>query len=170
MMKFVTNILLAAGLTGTFALDAGTIFFRGGEVFAAEMSSKCGNIVDFDETMFPQLAEGRIYAAVTMKFPAGRTIGVTDYRLVVFDHEYPCVAIKTGNGSFKGGVWAEKTEPNRFYTLLFVLDKAFAGLDDREKITLQCAYPDGEKIAVELTFVNRHNAGFKLSIPADGAF
>lgn len=167
-MKLIQNLLLAAGLTGTLAVNAGTKFFRGGEVFAAEISSQCGQISNFDETMFPQLATGRVYAAVTLKLPAGRSIGITDYRLVVFDHEYPCVAIRSGYSSFRGGVWEEKASPDRLYTLLFVLDKAFAGLDDKEKITLQCAYPAGKKVSVELTFINRRNAGFTRSIPADG--
>ena len=167
-MKLIGKLLLAAGLTGALSVEAGTIFFRGGEVYSAELTSRKVNISNFDEAMFPQLADGRIYAAVTMKIPAGRRIGITDYRLIHFGHEYPCVAIRVGNSSFRSGVWEEEVAPDKFYTLLFVLDKAFVGLDDQERITLQCAYKGSEKIAVELTFANRRDAGFHYFIPPEG--
>ena len=167
-MKLIGKLLLATGLTGALSVEAGTRFFRGGEVYSAELSYRNVNISNFDETMFPKLANNRVYAAVTLKLPAGRRIGITDYRLVHFGHEYPCVAIRVGSGNFRGGVWAEEVDPGRYYTLLFILDKSFVGQDDKEKITLQCAYKGSEKISIELPFTNRRDAGFHYFMVQEG--
>lgn len=164
---------LFALLTLAGMLSSAPYFFRGGEVLAAELSERKVDIRDFDADRFGNLPERRVYAAVALKIPAGRKLSLTDFELVAFDRAYPCVALRVGKSQLFSGRPVEiSAAPGEIYTLLFILDRAFAGLDDREKITLRCAYPGSEAVSAVLTFTNRRREAFTpaYSLPEAGAF
>ncbi len=165
--------LIGAGLMLLATLAGAPYFFRGGEVLAAELSERKIEILDFEPARFPELPERRVYAAVSFRFPAGRKLALTDFEIVAFDRAYPCVAVRVGNATRFSGKPTEITpKPDEVYTLLFVLDRAFAGLDDREKLVVRCAYPQGEAISARLTFTNRRHSAFSpvSLLPTDGTF
>ena len=166
-----SSILALLTLAGV--LCGAPYFFRGGEVLAAELSERKIDIRDFDADRFGNLPERRVYATVTLKIPAGRKLALTDFELVAFDRAYPCVALRVGKSYLFSGQPVEiSAVSGEIYTLLFILDRAFAGLDDREKITLRCAYSGGEAVSADLIFINRRQEAFTPSyfLPDAGAF
>lgn len=168
MKKSMIAVLV---LSASF-LTAAPLFFPGGEILAAELSSQKVYIRGFDSGMYPDLPQERIYAAVTMLLPEKRKMCVTDFKLSLFGREYPCVAIRVGDGAFDGELVALEAGKDIKYTLLFILDKNFAGLDDREFITLYSPGNPESRISVKLPFTNLRENSFTAShnISFDGSF
>ena len=156
--KTVILLLLLSVCSAGFAASKP---FRSGIVLAAELTEKTQKITGLNPVEFPQFPQQKLYASVTLKLFYGRELSRHDYALQVFGKNFPCVAIRTGNGpwkSEKGDIpYAEK---NKIYSMLFIIDGASTGLNPVEKLQLKCNYQEGPAALDELNFTNRGKADF----------
>ena len=168
LYSFFTGLLL----TGTMTLSAAVVPFRGGEILAAELTSKAPEIVHLDRFDFDFQFENKCYALVTVKLSPGRNLSTYDYSLELFGRSYPCVAIRTGDGGFDADQWEIRDiVPGTRLGMLFIVDGNAVGKGTTEKITLKCNAP-GTYPAVTLPFSNLRTRTFTAAsgIPETGTF
>lgn len=163
-------LLLLLAAPGGAAL-AEMIPFRGGDVLAAELSSKRPAVAN--EAKFPLRLpfQKPIYAVVTVVMAPGRTLSVYDYAVEAFGVDYPCLAIRRNAGGFN----AEDREflsidANDRFGLLFVLDASSVGLSKVEKLKFKARYAKGGFAATTVPFVLLENADFTAtrSVASEG--
>ena len=156
-----------------FVMSAGaaTLPFRSGEILSAELSTIRPRIMNEDPLAFPVEFSQKIYAALIVKIENGRGISIHDYSLSAFGRNYPCIALRVGDGSFDAENWlVKRVDPNTKYTLLFVLDATRIGREKEETLTLRAAFPPKENANLEVPFTNLGGRGFTMprSIPNGG--
>jgi hypothetical protein len=135
---------------------AGDLVFRGGRVIIAQLTEKAQNIPALNPNVYPSIPENKVYAMVTMQLHAGRNISIYDYSLQVYDKNYPCVALKVGNGKWQANEnWKiAPTNPKECYSLLFILDGKVVGLNKVEQLKLYCNSLPKKAATVALDFEN----------------
>lgn len=88
-------VLLLAGATAW-----GGGFCRSGEVTTASSSSVLPAISDLDEYAFDKKEGNYRYVTVTIRPDAGRAMSIFDYSLLIGTVDYPCIALRVGNGAY----------------------------------------------------------------------
>lgn len=168
-MRFTAALLFT--MSAAFSAAAATLPFRSGEVLAAELSTAKPKIVNEDPLAFPADFTRLIYAALVVKPAEGRGLSIHDYALDAFGRDYPCIALRVGDGDYNAGVWeVKRVVPGEKYTLLFALDATLVGLAPKELLTLRSLYPPKSRAAQPVPFTNRNGGGFTppSSIPNYG--
>lgn len=169
-MRFAAALLFT--VSAAFSAAAATLPFRSGEVLAAELSTAKPKIVNEDPLAFPLDFSRLVYAALVVKPAEGRGLSIHDYALSAFGRDYPCIALRIGDGDYNAEVWeVGRAAPGEKYTLLFALDATLVGLAPKELLTLRSLYPPKSRAAQVVPFVNRNGGGFTplRSIPAAGS-
>ncbi len=169
MKKYFYFLLLTFAVFS--AVQAETVPFRGGEVLAAQLSTRKPHIAGEDPQEFPVSFEKKIYAAVVVKLMPGRALSIFDYSLKAFGLPYECIAIRAGNGTYNAAVPTfQTTNSAEKYTMLFQLDGSVIGFTSQEKLELKANYADGANSAVTLFFENLGGRDFTppAAIPATG--
>jgi len=169
-MRFAAALLFT--MSAAFSAAAATLPFRSGEVLAAELSTAKPKIVNEDPLAFPLDFSRLVYAAMVVKPAEGRGLSIHDYALSAFGRDYPCIALRIGDGDYNAGVWeVKRAAPGEKYTLLFALDATLVGLAPKELLTLRSLYPPKSRAAQVVPFVNLGGRGFtpSRSIPASGS-
>jgi len=152
-------------------LGAATLPFRSGKILAAELSTSKPEIANEDSLAFPLPFARRIYAEMVVKAAPGRGLSIHDYSLLAYGRGYPCIALRSGDAGYDARVWeVKRADPNRKYTLLFVLDATLVGLGPKEILVLRSLYPPKSRADVPVPFKNLGESGFPSpdSIPDDG--
>jgi hypothetical protein len=168
-MRFAAAMLFT--VSAVFSSAAATLPFRSGEILAAELSTAKPKIVSEDPLAFPLEFSRRIYAALVVKPAEGRGLSIHDYALSAFGRDYPCIALRVGDGDYNANVWeVKRAAPGEKYTLLFVLDATLVGLAPKELLTLRSLYPPKSRAAQVIPFSNLGGRGFtsSRSIPDGG--
>lgn len=168
-IRFAAALLFT--MSAAFSAAAATLPFRGGEILAAELSTAKPKIVSEDPLAFPLEFSRRIYAALVVKPAEGRGLSIHDYALSAFGRDYPCIALRVGDGDYNAEVWeVKRAAPGEKYTLLFVLDATMVGLAPKELLMLRSLYPPKSRAEQPVAFANLGGRGFASprSIPADG--
>ena len=112
-------VLPVAVLLTALSLNAETVLFRGGEVLAAELSSRKPQVANLPAE---ETAQATVYALVTVKLQPGRTISTEDYSLSALGGTYRCLAIRENNGAFDAAKWHwAGASPQKKYGMLFAL-------------------------------------------------
>ena len=159
-------------LTGFFfSAGAESVPFRGGEVLAAQLSTRKPQIQNEDPLAFPPPSDKQIYAAVVVKLMPGRALSIFDYSLVAFGQSYCCVAIRAGNNPYDAAKSEFKTtSTSEKYSLLFVLDGSVVGFTPLEKLQLKANFGDKNNSTSPLILENLGNRDFTApgSIPDSG--
>ena len=162
-------VLPFAVVLAALSLHAETVVFRGGEVLAAELSSRKPSVANLPAA---ETAQTTAYALVTVRLQPGRTISIEDYSLSALGGMYRCVAVREENGPFDAAKWHWDTaSPKKKYGMLFALQIP-AGQNYRgARFGLVCNAP-GKWPRTELVFTDRGSNAFTAagSIPANGAF
>lgn len=117
MRFFIFFAVFAAVLT----LNAKTVPFRSGEIYAAAVNRTRPAISNWNKNLFGTDSASS-FAAIAVKLHAKRKISIFDYALAVNGRNYPCVAIRTGNGAFVYTTAPLEAKNNEFFTLLFMLN------------------------------------------------
>ena len=152
---FLLFLLLAAG-----TLPAAVLPFRSGDVLSAELTTAEPKIENFNAADYNFKFVTKSYALVTVKLARGRTLSVHDFSLSLFGQKYPCVAIRSGDGSFDASKeMARDLASSPKYGLLFVVDGGAVGADAIEKINLVANAP-GTYPVIKLPFTNLKNRPF----------
>ena len=169
-MKKMLFVLPA--LCVVLSAGAATLPFRSGKILAAELSTVKPRITNEDPLAFPVEFGQKIYAAIVVKVDNGRGISIHDYSLTVFGRNYPCIALRVGDGNFDAENWlVKRADPNTKYTLLFVLDATRVGREKDEALTLHAQFPPEESADLEVPFTNLGSRGFTSpqSVPNGGS-
>ena len=169
MRKYLPILMLLSGFCATLAAE--TCRFRGGEVLAAQLSSKKPAIVNEDPLAFPTEFEKKIYAAVVVRLMPGRALSVFDYSLEAFGLSYPCIAIRAGGGVYDGKLLEfASTRPEEKYSLLFELDGSRIGVSPLETLKLKANYSDEATASTPLVLENLGNGDFTAigAVPDSG--
>ncbi|QSH41187.1 hypothetical protein P0136_09340 [Lentisphaerota bacterium ZTH] len=120
-----TAFLLFSAVILTVNLAAGTIPFRLGKVYAAEITCSRVNVSGLKTSSFKLDFPEKSYAAVTAKLQPGRSLSIYDFKLRIAGVDYPCVGLRTGDSSFSFSQWKiSSTTPGVFYSMLFIIDSA----------------------------------------------
>ncbi len=162
-------LLLLAVCFMSFAALAETIIFRGGEVLAAEVSTAAPRVANLAAD---EVAEGSVYALVTVRLQQGRTISVEDYSLNALGGLYRCIAIREENGAFNASNWhIGTTSPKKKYGMLFALQIPAGQNYNNVKFDLVCNAP-GKWNRTSIPFTDRRSQSFTAatSIPNGGRF
>ena len=124
-------------LTGFFfSAGAESVPFRGGEVLAAQLSTRKPQIQNEDPLAFPPPSDKQIYA-------------------VAFGQSYCCVAIRAGNNAYDAAKPEFKTtSTSEKYSLLFVLDGSVIGFTPLEKLQIKANFGDKSNSTSPLTLEN----------------
>jgi hypothetical protein len=150
------KVFLALLLT-TSALLGASWDFRGGRILCAELSfakpAVSGKILQSQKN----LPAKPIYAALTILCDDGRRLSVHDYGIEA-GSIYPCIAIKKERSPFSAdGTGSDMADPGARYTLLFVLDAAYVGLNAEELLTLKALFPPEKYSRQQIPFKNLKN-------------
>ncbi len=122
LLRKTVVLVFLLSLTALSAEDEfGMKRFRSGWIIAAELSRKAPQIKGVSKYEPPsRITTDVAYAAVFVKPDKGRSLGIYDYSLVLGNREYPCIAIREGNGHFSAADWQiVNVSPRNTYTLLF---------------------------------------------------
>ncbi len=172
MFRFLPLCLCMFGVAAAMLpLRAETVAFRGGDLFAAELSTVKPDVIQENKYAFTENFDNKIYAALVLKVASGRALSIYDYSIQAFGTVYPCVAIRTGNGKFNAADWEIRNPSgSTFYTLLFVLDARQVGLKQVEQLELRSNFPPPERELQTIALKNLGNHPFTApgSIPATG--
>lgn len=164
----------AAGLLWMCAAtsSANSIPFRGGEILAAEFSAASPQIENFDRHDFDLPFDNLCFALVTVRLTPGRNLSVYDYSLSLFGRSYPCVAVRTGDGSFDSARREIRgVASGAKLGMLFVVDSNALGRGATEKAAVRCNAP-GSYPSVTLPLTNRGGGSFTKAsaVPDSGSF
>ena len=162
------------GLLLTFALTAGvldaeTVLFRGGDVLAAELSRQNPKVANPPAA---EISQATVYALVTVRLQAGRTISTEDYSLSALGGTYRCIAIREDNGPFDAERWHwYSASPQKKYGMLFAMQIPAKQNYRDARFALVCNAP-GKWTRTELIFTDRGSGAFTSagSIPQNGKF
>lgn len=160
------KILILLFTTAAAILGAKTLYFRSGEIIAAQLTSNKINIRNFDKNAFNSLPERPLFAILTINAVPGRKISILDYSLVVDGISYPCVATGSNNNFICSDAAQDGSKVRQ---LLFIV-----GCDYLRRInsfTLKCnlAPADGTyDIQVPFTNIGSQTPTLPENIPADG--
>ena len=151
-MKF----FLAMLLTTTVLLGA-SWDFRGGKILCAELSFTKPAVPGTLLQAQKNLPAKPVFAALTILCDDGRRLSVHDYGIEA-GGIYPCVAIKKERSAFSAaGTEGRMADPKARYTLLFVLDAAYVGLNAEELLTLKALFPPEKYSRQQIPFKNLKN-------------
>ena len=169
-LKILLVPLFAAAL-----LCGGTAEFRGGRILCAELSRKdpAPAVTVKASVRHPELPlpADRIYACVTFKGHDGRKLSIHDYGIESYGRVYPCVAFRKNGGAFSDSVHdAPRIDPKARYTLLFILDSKFVGLNKVEELNVKALFPPEKISRSRVLFKNLEDGAFTApdSIPESG--
>ncbi len=167
-MKYLSLLLL---FVFALPLAAATLPFRGGEILAAELSTRKPKIAGEDPQAYLIDFDRPLYATLTVKMTRGRGLSTYDYSVELFGRLYPCIAIQVGDRGFDAANWEIKTvNPKEKYTLLFVINGRQVGQDKEELLTLRANYLEGAAARFRVPFAGRNGNDFTAprSIPDAG--
>lgn len=170
MMRKFSAVLLCTFFV-VLSLTAAALPFRSGEILAAELSTAKPKIANEDPLAFPLDFTRMIYAALTVKVAEGRGLSIHDYALEAFGRNYPCIALRIGDGEYNADEYEVKRAlPAEKYTLLFVLDATVVGFSPTETIRLRSLFPPKSRAELPVVFTNLGGKNFTQprSIPAAG--
>ena len=167
--------ILFALLFAAAVLCGGTAEFRGGRILCAELSRKgpASAVTEKAAARYPELPlpADRIYACVTFKGHDGRKLSIHDYGIECFGRVYPCIAFRKNGGAFTDSVHdAPRIDPKARYTLLFILDSKFVGLNKVEELNVKALFPPEKISRSRLLFKNLEDGAFTApdAIPESG--
>ena len=169
IMKYRLLILVTT-LFAALLLKAEPIIFRSGKVLTAELSTSAIKITKVNPAAPLSIPETPIYAVVSIKLDAERSVSIFDYSLEVFGKEINCAAIRTKR-DFE--FTTENISQSSPLQLLFIADSKFVGKLASEKLTLKSRLtPANDVYAVEIPFaVIGKKAPMSLdNIPHEGTF
>lgn len=163
-------LILAAVLFTASLLKAEAVIFRSGKVLAAELSTSAIKVTKVNPDAPLSIPETPVYAVVSIKLDAERSVSIFDYSLEVFGKEINCAAIRTKrNFEFT----TENISQRSPLQLLFIADSKFVGKQATEKLILKSRLtPANEVYAVEIPFtVIGKKAPMDIeNIPHEGTF
>ncbi|MDD3886920.1 MAG: hypothetical protein PHI35_08605, partial [Victivallaceae bacterium] len=130
-------------------------------------------IANFDPIDFPETFSNKRYAVLVIKAAPDRGLSIYDYELEILGVGYPCVAIRMDNAEFDAAPDKReiaRTSPYRTYTMLFIVNGGFVGLQPREMLSLRCVAPSKGRSLQPVPFVNLGDRAFTPppDIPSDG--
>lgn len=164
-MKILFALLLMTSVLCGAALD-----FRGGKILCAELSLVRPPVSGFDPSLYKNLPVNPIYAAVTITCDDGRRLSVHDFG-IESGGVYPCIAFKKEKGRFNGSIeLVENVRPKVRYTLLFMLDASYMGLNDEEIFAVKALFPPDKYSRQQVPFRNLRKKPFTATekIPLSG--
>ena len=135
---------------------ASDLVFRGGRVIIAQLTEKAQKFPALNPIVYANVPENKVYAQVTMQLNSGKNLSIYDYSLQVYGKNYPCVALKIGNGQWVSGEnWKiTSINPKECYSMLFILDGKVVGLNKVESLKLYSNALPKKVAAVSLDFEN----------------
>ena len=167
--------LLLVPLFAAAALCGGTAEFRGGRILCAELSRKnpAPAVTEKASVRYPELPlpADRIYACVTFKGHDGRKLSIHDYGIECFGRVYPCIAFRKNGGVFVDSPHdAPGIDPKARYTMLFILDSKFTGLNKIEELNVKALFPPENLSRSRVLFKNLEEGAFTApgAIPESG--
>ena len=169
-LKILLALLFAAAV-----LCGGTAEFRGGRILCAELSRKNPGpaVTEKASVRYPELPlpADRIYACVTFKGHDGRKLSIHDSGIECFGRVYPCIAFRKNGGAFADPVHdVSQIDPGARYTLLFILDSKFVGLNKIEELNVKALFPPDKISRSRVLFNNLEEGAFTApgAIPESG--
>ena len=163
-------LILVTTLFAASLLKAEPIIFRSGKVLAAELSTSTIKVTKVNPMAPLSIPETPIYAVVSIKLDAERSVSIFDYSLEVFGKEINCAAIRTRR-DFE--FTTENISQSSPLQLLFIADSKFVGKLASEKLTLKSRLtPANEVYAVEIPFtvIGKKTPMSLDNIPHEGTF
>ncbi len=163
--SLLTGAVLLLCIFSTVSAWGGAVVFRGGEVLAAESSSRQPAVANL-----PKGEKGIVwsYVLVTVRVTQGRGLSIEDFSLGVLGGNYPCIAIRENDGRFDAAQWqCQSVSAGKKYGMLFRIPAQ----DYKEAVfSLVCNAP-GKWTHTRIPVRNIGNAAFTAAgrVPAKGS-
>ncbi|MCP3967165.1 MAG: hypothetical protein GY750_01395 [Lentisphaerae bacterium] len=172
LKKSVTFLFLA--FMFATALQAGSIPFRLGRIYAAEITRSRVYVSGLKDTTFKTNFSSKAYAMVAVRLQPGRSLSIYDFALRIDGTEYPCVGLRSGSSSFSYTKWKQSsTSTGEFYSMLFIVNASDINSSAKNvKGTLVYKLKSGGKTETAIPFKNIRYSSLTSSsdIPAKGMF
>ena len=156
-------------LLAVSTLKAEPILFRSGKVLTAELSTAKISVTKVNPDAKLSIPETPVYAVISIKLDAGRSISIFDYFLELFGKDIPCSAIRTRR-DFE--FTTENISQSSPLQLLFIADSKFIGKQGTEKLILKSRLNPGKLYSAEIPFtiIGQKSPINPDNVPAEGTF